>query len=178
MSHRSHSGYRVAGMEKRAGELGELRKGEKLLLVIHPSPRVLLVPLLALFIFAYTVILIPLAMILAIFVILYLVSVLTLRYFITNERVIMTRKFPQHDRSELVLADIGGLTVVQGFVAKFLNYGSIHPQFSVRDEPGNIVRAKSESVRRLRALSQIGRPNEISALIKSRTSKNGSKVDR
>ena len=167
----------MACVEKRAGEFSELRKGERLLIVVHPSLRVLLVPIFVLFIFAFTVILILLALILAVFVVLYLVSVLTLRYFITNERVIMTRKFPQHGRCEFVLADVGGLTVVQGFLARFLNYGSIHPQFSVRDESGKLVRAESESVRRLRALSQIGRPNEISALIKSRTGKNRSKVD-
>ncbi len=149
-------------------ELGELRKGERLLRVVRPSLRVLLIPLLAIFIFAYTVTLIPLAMILAIFVFLYLVSVLTLRYLITTERVIMTRRFPQRDRREFVLAEIDDLTVVQGFIARFLNYGSIHPHFSNRDEFGKSVTAKSESVRRLRALSQIGHPNDICTLIKSR----------
>ncbi len=160
-------------MEKHAGELGELRRGEGLLLVIHPSPRVLLVPLLALFIFAYTVTLIPLAIILALFVFLYFVSVLTLRYFITTERVIMTRRFPQHDRREFVLADIGSLTVVQGFIAKTLNYGSLHPQFSIRDDSGRTDTTKHDSAHMLRALSQIGRPNEISTLLKSRTNKQG-----
>ncbi len=159
-------------MEKRSGELGELRRGEKVLLVIHPSLRVLLVPILALFTFTYTVTLIPLAMILVIFVFIYLVSVLTLRYFITTERVIMTRRFPQHDRREFVLADIDGLTVAQGFIAKTMNYGSIHPQFPIRDNTGKTGTAKSDSAQRLRAMSQIGHPNEISALIKPRTRKN------
>ncbi len=160
-------------MENRSGELGELRRGERLLLVIRPSPRVLLVPLLALLIFANTVTLIPLAMILSLFVFLYFVSVKTLRYFITTERVIMTRRFPQYDRREFVFADIGDLTVVQGFIAKTLNYGSIHPQFSIRDDSGKTGTAKRDNAQRLRALSQIGRPNEISTLLKSRTSKKG-----
>src|SRR5712692_9855728 len=111
-------------MERRRAELGDLRQGEKLLQVIHPSPRVLLVPLLAIVIFAFTVTLIPLAIILSLFITLYIVSILTLRYFITTERVIMTRRFPQRDRREFALADIGDLTVVQGFIAKSLNYGS------------------------------------------------------
>ncbi len=161
-------------MEKPASELGGLRSGEKLLLVIHPSLRVLLVPLLALFIFAYTVTLIPLAIILAIFVVLYLVSVRTLRYFITTQRVIMTRRFPQSDRREFALADISGLTVVQGFIAKSLNYGSIHPQFSILDNSGDTGTVDRDSTHRLRALSQISRPNEISTLIKSRKRKKGS----
>jgi PH (Pleckstrin Homology) domain-containing protein len=156
-------------MEKPVGELGDLRQGEKLLLVIHPSPRVLLVPLLALFIFAYTITLIPLAIILAIFIFLYLTSVLTLRYFITTERVIMTRRFPHHDQREFTFADIDDLTVVQGFIARSLNYGSIHPQFSNRDDSGKAGTTNRESVRRLNALSQIGGPNEISNLLKSRT---------
>ncbi len=155
-------------MEKRAGEFGGLRRGEKLLSVIRPSPRVLLVPILALIIFAYTITLIPLAMILAIFIFIYLVSVLTLRYFITTQRVIMTRRFPQHDQREFALVDIDGLTVAQGFIAKSLNYGSIHPQFSVSNDSGKTLATKRDGARRLRALSQIGRPNEISALIESK----------
>ncbi len=161
-------------MEKPPGELSKLRRGEKLLLVIRPSPRVLLVPMLALFIFAYTVTLIPLAMILSLFVFLYLVSVLTLRYFITTERVIMTRRFPQHDRREFALADIGGLTVVQGFIAKTLNYGSIHPRFSIRDNSVETSIVDRKSAHRLRGLSQISHPNEISAFINSLSSKKGS----
>jgi len=152
----------------------ELRPGEKLVLVIHPSLRILLAPLLAIFIFAYTVVLIPLAIILALFVFLYLISVLTLRYFITTERVIMIRRFPHHERREFALADIDDLTVVQGFIAKFLNYGSIHPQFPSRNNSQETGNADRGSPHRLRALSQISRPNEISALINSRNSKKGS----
>jgi PH (Pleckstrin Homology) domain-containing protein len=158
-------------MEKHVVELGDLRQGEKLLLVIHPSPRVLLVPLLALLTFAYTITLIPLAIILAIFIFLYLTSVLTLRYFITTERVIMLKRFPQHARREFALVDIGDLTVVQGLIARSLNYGSIHPQFSTGSDSGKAATVNPHSSQRLRALSQIGRPNEISALLESRTGK-------
>lgn len=156
----------IVSLNKHAGEFSELRLGEKLVAVVHPSFRILLLPILALFIFVYTVILIPLAIILALFVILYLVSVRTLRYFITTERVVMMRRFPHKDQREFLLADVDGLTVVQGFIAKSLNYGSVHPQFSNRDDRA--------STHRLGALSQISRPNEISAVINSRRSRKGS----
>jgi hypothetical protein len=151
-------------------DVGQLNSGEELRLVLKPSSRILVPGAILSILIALTVILIPLAVLLWLVIIwVYFSQVRARRYYVTTDRIILTRKFLSRDRRDLYLENVSDFTVDQGIWGRMLGFGAILPVTVGVLSPDATLRRKGKKAnpRALYRMGGISHPYDMNNTVQS-----------
>jgi hypothetical protein len=152
-------------------DLGALNPGEELKLQLKPTARTLIpaviIAILIGFIPIIDLFLTPLILLLVIWA--YFSQVRARRFFITTDRIILTRKFLSRDRRDLYLENVSDFTVDQGIWGRIFGFGAIIPTTLATLSPEATLRGrkKKASPRTLFRLGGIRNPYEANNTLQS-----------